>query len=160
MHRPVFKQTASGSCPVPYDRGVGEPLDDYPLSSRRPDEVTTPAGVPLAGITLQALRAGALDAQDLRASRRTLERQAAIARAAGQGQLASSLERGAELADVPDEIVLALYTALRPRRSSGEELERWAGRLEAEFGAPRTAAFVREAREVYATRDLLAGGPR
>ncbi len=56
---------------------------------------------------------------------------------------------------VPQEVVLELYTALRPRRSTAAELEAWAARLE-EDGAVQTAAFVREAAEVYATRGLLA----
>ena len=40
--------------------------------------------------------------------------------------------------------MLAIYTALRPRRSSAEELESWAHRLD-ELGAELTAAFVRDA---------------
>ena len=45
---------------------------------------------------------------------------------------------------VPDDELLAIYTALRPGRSSAAELEAWAVRLD-ELGAPRNAAFVREA---------------
>jgi propanediol dehydratase small subunit len=56
---------------------------------------------------------------------------------------------------VPDELLLAVYTALRPRRATAEELEGWAARLE-EHGANRTAAFVREAAEAYMERGLLA----
>ena len=52
--------------------------------------------------------------------------------------------------------MLELYTALRPRRSTAAELEGWAVRLE-DGGAAATAAFVREAAEVYAARGLLAG---
>jgi propanediol dehydratase small subunit len=51
--------------------------------------------------------------------------------------------------------VLELYTALRPRRSTAADLERWAVELE-ERGAAATAAFVRDAAEVYAARGLLA----
>ena len=78
-----------------------------------------------------------------------------MARAAGRPQLAENLLRASELAAVPDESILALYTALRPRRSSAAELERWARQLE-DWHAPQTAAFVREAAEVYALRGLLA----
>jgi propanediol dehydratase small subunit len=39
-----------------------------------------------------------------------------------------------------------------PRRATAPELEALAERLETEFGAPRTAAFVREALEVYRVR--------
>ncbi len=50
---------------------------------------------------------------------------------------------------------MEIYTALRPHRSTEDELERWAERLEHEFDAPRTAAFVREAKAVYVERGFL-----
>jgi propanediol dehydratase small subunit len=56
---------------------------------------------------------------------------------------------------VPDEVILEIYTGLRPHRSTSEQLEQLAERLEREFGAALNAAFVREAKEVYATRNLL-----
>ena len=83
--------------------------------------------------------------------------QAAVALAAGRTQLAESLERAAELAAVPDELLLEVYTALRPRRATAAELEEWASRLEA-HGAAKTAAFVREAAVAYAERGLLVDG--
>ena len=46
---------------------------------------------------------------------------------------------------MPAETILEVYTALRPHRSSADELETWAARLESEWDAPLTAAFVREA---------------
>ncbi len=88
---------------------------------------------------------------------RRFGRQAEVARAAGRSRLAENLERAAELASVPDETILEIYSALRPNRSSAAELEEWAARLEAEWDAPETAAFVREAAEVYARGGLLAG---
>ena len=120
--------------------------------------MATPGGVPLAGITLAAVREGTLDAEEIRATPETLRRQAEVARAAGRPELAANLERAAELSSVPADDILAIYTALRPHRSSARELECWADRLEA-AGAPATAAFVREAAEVYARRGLLARGP-
>jgi propanediol dehydratase small subunit len=132
-----------------------DPKHDYPLGARRPDLVTTPGGVPLAAVTLEALRAGRLDADEIRATPQTLRMQAEIARAAGRGALAENLERAAELAAVPDDLLLAAYTALRPGRATAAELEEWAGRFD-ELHAPRTAAFVREAAAMYAERGLLA----
>ena len=44
--------------------------------------------------------------------------------------------RAAELAQVPDDELLAIYTALRPHRSTAAELEAWAVRLEG-WGAAR-----------------------
>jgi propanediol dehydratase small subunit len=81
--------------------------------------------------------------------------QADVARAAGRAQLAENLERAAELAGIPDDELLEIYTALRPRRSTAAELATWAERLET-WDAPRTAAFVREAAAAYAERHLLA----
>jgi propanediol dehydratase small subunit len=134
-----------------------DPIRDYPLGARRPDLVTTPAGVPLDGVTLDAVRDGAVGADDIRATPQTLRLQAEVAAAAGRTQLAENLERAAELALVPDDVLLEIYTALRPRRATAEELEEWASRLDA-FEAPRTAAFVREAAAAYAERGLLAHG--
>ncbi|MDH4178346.1 MAG: diol dehydratase small subunit [Thermoleophilia bacterium] len=132
-----------------------DPTRDYPLGTRRPDLLTTPAGTPLELVTLAAARDGALFGDDLRATPETLRRQAAVARAAGRTQLAENLERAAELTVVPDDVMLAVYTALRPGRSTREELEAWAKRLDG-HGATRTAAFVREASAAYAERGLLS----
>lgn len=137
-----------------------DPLSDYPLGSRRPDLVRTPSGLGLDEITLDAVRAGTIGAADLRATPETLRRQSAVALAAGRTQLADNLARSAELASVPSETILEVYTALRPHRSTAAELEAWAERLETEHAAPLTAAFVREALEAYAERGLLAGHDR
>lgn len=131
-----------------------DPLLDYPLGERRPERVTTPGGTPLAEVTLEALRAGRVAPDDLRATPQTLLWQAAVARAAGREQLAENLERAAELASLPDDEVLAVYTALRPRRATADELETIARHL-ADASAPRCATFVREAADVLAERGLL-----
>ena len=130
-----------------------DPLADYPLGSRRPDLVRTPSGLALDAVTLEAARAGTLVAADVRATPATLRRQAQVARAAGRRQLADNLERAAELAGVPDDRLLEIYTALRPGRSTAGDLEDWARRLE-DWEAPLTAAFVREAAAVYVARGL------
>src|SRR4051794_26781792 len=127
-----------------------DPSSDYPLGSARPDLVRTPGGIALEELSLD------VDAAELRATPQTLRLQAEVARAAGRSQLADNLLRAAELASLPDETILEIYTALRPRRSSGEELGAWAERLEG-WSAPRTAEFVREAARVYADGGLLAG---
>ena len=134
-----------------------DPTVDYPLGSRRPDLVETPSGLALEEVTLESARAGTLVAADVRATSATLTRQAAVARATGRRQLADNLERAAELARVPDDQLLAIYTALRPGRSSAVDLEAWAERLE-ELGAGHNAVFVREAAEAYRARGLTADG--
>jgi propanediol dehydratase small subunit len=129
-----------------------DPYRDYPLGSRRPDLVTTPGGVRLDELTLHGDR---VPPSELRVTPETLRLQAEVADAAGRTQLADNLRRAAELAPLPDETILEIYSALRPRRSSAAELEAWAERLDA-LGAPLNAAFVRDALRVYATRGLLA----
>jgi propanediol dehydratase small subunit len=130
-----------------------DPSSDYPLGTRRPDLVRTPGGIPLDELTLHGDR---ITAAELRATPETLRLQAEVARGAGRTQLADNLLRAAELAPLPDETILAIYTALRPRRSSAAELEAWAEQLDG-WNAPGTAAFVREAAQVYSERGLLAG---
>jgi len=134
-----------------------DPTRDYPLGTQRPDLVSTPGGLLLADVTLEALRAGRLSADEIRATPETLRMQGAVALAAGRTQLAENFERAAELAAVPDDLLLAVYTALRPGRATEAELEDWAGRLEG-YGATKTAAFVREAAAAYLDRGLLARG--
>lgn len=134
-----------------------DPVTDYPLGTRRPELVTTPSGLGLDELTLAAARDGTLDATDVRATPATLTLQAEVARAAGRTQLAEALDRASELASVPDEELLEIYTALRPGRSTAAELESRASRLD-ELGAPRTAAFVREAAAVYVERGLVFDG--
>jgi propanediol dehydratase small subunit len=126
-------------------------LSRYPLG-RDGDTVRTPGGLRLDELALDDPR---VTRDELRATPDTLRLQAAVAEASGRAALAANLRRAAELAAVPQDVVLELYTALRPRRSTAGDLERWAARLE-DGGALATAAFVREAAEVYATRDLLA----
>ena len=134
----------------------GDPRSAYPLGTRRPDLVRTPSGLALSEVTLDALRRARLFPGDMRATPDTLRRQAAVAHAAGRSRLSASIERAAELTGVPDDEILEIYTALRPGRSTPEELEHMAERLEREHGAPLTAALVREARDVYEARGLFA----
>jgi propanediol dehydratase small subunit len=129
-----------------------DPSCDYPLGANRPDLVRTPSGIALDEL---ALHGEGVETDELRATPETLRLQAAVARASGRTQLADNLLRAAELAPLPDETILEIYTALRPKRSSAEELQAWAERLDG-WQAPATAAFVREAAEVYAARGLLA----
>ena len=136
---------------------VFDPASDYPLGQKRPDLVSTPSGRRLEEVTLEAVRSGLIATDDLRATPETLRRQSQVARAAGREPLAANLARAAELAAVPAETILEIYTALRPHRTTAEDLERWAQRLEGEWEAPLTAALVREASDVYAKRGLLAG---
>ncbi len=137
-----------------------DPASDYPLGTRRPDLVTTPSGLALGDLTLDAVRAGQIGPEDLRATPGTLRRQSAVALAAGRTQLADNLARAAELATVPSETILEIYTALRPHRSTADELAAVAEQLETELAAPLCAAFVRVAVAAYGERGLLRAHDR
>jgi propanediol dehydratase small subunit len=130
-----------------------DPSPDYPLGTNARDLVRTPGGIALDDLELHGEN---VTAGELCATPETLRLQAEVARAAGQTQLADNLLRAAELAPLPDETVLAIYTALRPGRSTAAELEEWAVRLE-DWQAPATAAFVREAAQVYGRRCFVRG---
>jgi propanediol dehydratase small subunit len=133
-----------------------DPRTDYPIGERRPDLVRTPGGFSIDDLTMENLRAGEIPDDEFRTAAPTLRLQAEVARVTNRGQLADNLGRAAELASIPDEIILEVYTALRPRRSSAADLEEWAEALEGRYGAPETAALVREAADAYAERGLLA----
>ena len=117
--------------------------------------VGTASGRTLNELNMEAIRAGELTAQDFCISGETLRRQADAAEAAGYWQLAENLRRAAELTGISNQEVLQIYKALRPGRSTYNELITLADHLENDLDAPLTAAFVREAAEVYQERDIL-----
>lgn len=110
-------------------------------------------------LTLEALKAGEAGPADLRVHPETLHRQAVIAEAHGNPQLAANLRRAAELTSLPDEEVLSIYEALRPGRSSAADLEQLSSSLQSR-GLPLNAALIAEAAEVYARRGLARGSDR
>jgi propanediol dehydratase small subunit len=106
-------------------------------------------------LTIEAVLAGELTAEDFRISGETLRRQADAAEATGYPQLAHNLRRAAELTRVSNQEVLDVYNALRPGRATYDQLIRLADHLEGDLDAPLTAALVREAAEVYLERGLV-----
>ena len=121
--------------------------------------VRTASGRTLDELNIEAILAGELTAKDLRISGETLLRQADTAKAAGYCQVAENLRRAAELTGISNQQVLDIYDALRPNRSTYDELITLADRLENDLDAPLTAAFVREAARVYQERDILKSTP-
>ena len=113
------------------------------------------SGRSVGDITVEAVLAGELGADDVRIHPDTLREQAAVAEQHGNPQLAANLRRAAELTALGDGELLEVYEALRPRRSTREQLEALAARFDG-VPAPACAAFVREARAAYAARGLLA----
>ncbi|BBZ30766.1 propanediol utilization protein [Mycolicibacterium madagascariense] len=105
-------------------------------------------------ITVRAAVDGELGLADLRMDPATLAHQAVVAEEGGNPQLAENFLRAAELATIDDEEVMQLYEALRPHRSTAEELDALRTSLETR-GAARCAELVRQAAVVYARRGLL-----
>lgn len=129
---------------------------DYPLAERRADLVRGARGKSLDELTIEALANGDAEMQDLRITPDALRQQAAIARDAGRDALAANFERAAELANIPQDVIMSFYELLRPGRvREKQQLIREAQRLRDEFHAPLMAAFVEEAAEVYDRRGLF-----
>jgi propanediol dehydratase small subunit len=140
-----------------HDESAGlDPRRDFPLARNRSDLIRTPTGKRLEELTLDAVLKGDVTAEDLRITPRTLRLQAEIADAVRRPQLAENMRRAAELTAVPDERILEIYNALRPRASTRQELLEIADELEGRYGAATNAALVREAAEVYERRSCLA----
>ncbi|WP_375749663.1 diol dehydratase small subunit [Vibrio sp. HN007] len=132
-------------------------VSDYPLAEKRPDLVKTSTGKTADQITLEGVMNGQVDSNDVRITPEVLRIQADIARCAGRERLAVNFERAAELAVVEDERVLEIYNALRPYRSSKQELLDIARELEIKYQATICAGYVREAAERYEERKKLKG---
>lgn len=130
--------------------------DDYPLSEKRPELIFTQKGKKLSEINMENVLKGNVSVEDCRISPQTLEYQAQIAESAGNRQVADNFRRAAELTGFSDEKVLEIYTALRPFRSTKDELYEIAEELEA-HGATLNAEYVREAAEIYEKRNKLKG---
>ena len=130
---------------------------DYPLAEKRPELIAGRRGKSLSELTLEALLAGEVVMEDLRITPDAQVKQAEIAAAAGRPTLGRNLERAAELVEVPQDLVMAVYELLSPGRAKAkEELLAAATRLRAEHGAERVATFIEEAAEVYERRGLFA----
>ena len=104
--------------------------------------------------TVAAAVDGKLTLADLRMDPAALAHQASVAAGGGNPQLAENFLRAAELTRIDDDEVMALYEALRPHRSSAEQLEALRVSL-VERGATRCAELVGQAAIVYARRGLL-----
>jgi len=138
----------------PSGKGL-DPARDYPLAQKRPDLVKTATGLGLDQITLESVVGGKISFDEMRIRPETLEYQAQIAEGCRRPQLASNIRRAAELTRISDERVLEIYEALRPYRSTKQELLEIADELESRYQARINAALVREAAEVYEKRGRL-----
>ncbi|KKY01433.1 MULTISPECIES: diol dehydratase small subunit [Paraclostridium] len=128
---------------------------DYPLARKRTDVIKTPTGKGLQEITLENVLNGEIKPEDVRISPETLEMQAQIAEDMNRNAIARNFRRAAELINFPDDRIIEIYNALRPYRSTKEELLAIADEVENVYGAKVNAEFIREASEVYEERKKL-----
>lgn len=127
---------------------------DYPLGVKMPEAIKTPTGKPYSSLSYEKVIAGELTSDDMRIAPETLEMQAQVAESVGREAFAGNLRRAAELIAVPDERLLEIYNALRPYRSTKQELLDIAAELDG-YKASIAAGLVREAAEVYEKRGRL-----
>ena len=111
------------------------------------------SGIDADEISVEDVRRGDITLDDVRLHPDTLEHQAQVAESKDNPQLAGNFRRAAELTRFSDEEVLRLYEALRPGRSTVQELRNFAQDL-ASRGAPINAEFFAQAADVYQRRGL------
>jgi propanediol dehydratase small subunit len=129
--------------------------ENYPLGSKSPELLFTPTQKSYNSLTLDAALKGEVTGADLRISPKTLEMQAEISESLGRVQLAKNFRRAAEMIALSDARILEIYNALRPNRSTKEELLAIADELENKYGATENALLIREAADVYERRGRL-----
>jgi propanediol dehydratase small subunit len=128
----------------------------YPVGEKQPERVRTRRGGTLAALTLANLLAGKVTASDFGITADGLRLQAEIAELAGRPNLAQNLRRGAELVEIPDDVLLEIYERLRPGRArSADDLRAMADHLRRTYGAEETARLVEEAAAVYEQRGIF-----
>lgn len=129
--------------------------NDYPLAKKRSDLIKTKSNKGFNDINIENVLNGSINSDDIKITPEVLIYQAQIAESVGRHAFAKNLRRAAELTAVPDDRVLEIYNALRPYRSTKQELVSIADELENKYNAKICASLVREACEVYEKRGRL-----
>ena len=128
----------------------------YPVGEQHPDRVQTRDGHLLRDLTLNNLLTGHVSGSDFMITAEGLRLQAEIAERAGRPNLAQNLRRGAELVEIPDQVLLDFYELLRPGRAqSADNLRAAANQLRDTYGAKETATLLEEAALVYERRGVF-----
>lgn len=125
---------------------------DYPLAEKSPEKIKTPTGKPFTSLSYEKVLSGELKIEDMRIAPETLEMQAQVAESVKREAFAGNLRRAAELISVPDKRLLEIYNALRPYKSTKQELIDIADELLNKYGAKTASALVREAADIYEKR--------
>jgi len=139
-----------------YAEKPDDPNEIYPVGEKNPDRVRTRNDHALHDLTLDNLLAGSVNASDFGITAEGLRLQATIAERAGRPNLAQNLRRGAELVEIPDDVLLDIYELLRPGRAqSADDLRTAANRLRDVYRAKETASLLDEAALVYERRGIF-----
>lgn len=129
--------------------------EQYPLGEKIPERLKTPTGKKLSELKYDDVISGKVGFKDLGITPETLELQAQVAESVRREAFAGNMRRAGELISVPDERLLEMYNALRPYRSTKQELLDIADELENEHNAPVCAKLFRDAANIYEKRDRL-----
>lgn len=119
------------------------------------ENVKSKTGKSIDEITLNNVLNGNVTPEDIKISSDILMRQGKIADENGRPQIRKNFTRAAELIEVPDNVVLKIYEALRPNRSTKSELLAIASILRDEYKAQECAKFIQNAANVYEKRGIL-----
>ena len=131
------------------------PIDLYPLAVKFPEKLKSESGIEFNQISLENIKKGKIKPGDFQIKKETLKLQGEIAEASGMNQLAENFKRASELVDLNDDEIIKIYNALRPKRSTENQLLKIADELEKRYGAVKNAQFIRKAVEAYQIRGLL-----
>lgn len=129
--------------------------EDYPLYDKHYADIRTATGKRLNDFTLDAVLNGKIVAEDCRISSEILEKHAQIEESVGNFQIAAELRRSAEMTRIPDNRIMEIYNALRPRMSNKEKLLEIIDELKTQYNAPRCAEFIEDAIYVYEKRNMF-----
>ena len=130
---------------------------DYPLYKKHPDLVKSASGEDLKDITFDNVLNNKIGPKDLRIAPDTLRMQGQIAKSAGRAAIQRNMQRAAELTKIPDARLLEMYGALRPYRSTKQELLDIADELLNKYNAKVCSNWFKEAADNYETRKKLKG---
>lgn len=146
--------TGATSNPMAYTSGGKVTSAQYPLAENLAEKINTPTGKSFNSLSMDKIISGDLKAADMAIAPETLEMQAQVAESVGRETFATNLRRAAELIAVPDDRLLEIYNAMRPYRSTKQELLDIAAELDG-YKATTSATLVREAAESYEKRGRL-----
>lgn len=138
-------------------KAKGLDASDYPLYSKHPELVHSPSGKNLDDITIDNVLNGKIGSHDLRITPETLKLQGKIAANAGRPAIQRNFQRAAELTSIPDERLLQMYNALRPYRSTKQDLLDISEELRTKYHANVCAEWFKEAATYYESRKKLKG---